>query len=220
MIPRGIETVTPKTFKPVTKLTGISQQIRYEVYDFVAAVNTFHIDAGVFRDYTLKPLSTATEFRSMNSRMSASFKLLLPKLESAFRMYWERMIRNLKDEIKSKEVPSQLRFWKICVSTFNTHGILRLVADINFKESKVSVRTLGAVHRSQRSFEKAFVNAMQKFAKEAGYDGVTIQDVSRFLEQVTLPKPKRFWKAKEMFEELKDAGDYVQDEDASSILAE
>lgn len=202
---------TSNALEYVTNLTGISQQIRYEVYGFLAAVNTLHTNAGIFRYFTLRPLSTATKIKSMNSRASLCFETLLPEDHSAFREVFEGKIQRLKDEIKPKEVPSKAKFWKVCVSVVSAHRRVRLVANIDFREKEVIVCRPGTVSddlHDLHDFQKTFVNAMQEFTKEENFDGLTVQDVSRFLEQVTMPDPKGFWKAEEMFEELKEAGDY------------
>lgn len=207
--------VTPYALIPLTNLTGVSQQIRCEVYNMIAAVKKFHISAGIFSDLTLKPLSIATEIRLMNTRTRSCFESLSPEDKCAFGTYVGRDIQNSKDEIKSKEPPAQFNFWRVHVSVFNTHGERRLTADINFQEKEVCVCRPGTLDDDVHDFEKAFINAMLEFTKEEGFNGVTIQDVSRYLEQVTLPNPNGFWTAEEMFEELKEAENYEQDEDSA-----
>ncbi|KAH0288187.1 hypothetical protein M436DRAFT_64657 [Aureobasidium namibiae CBS 147.97] len=191
--------VTSNALKPLTNMTGVSQQIRREVYDIVAAVKTLHVSAGVFSDLTLKLLSTAINIRSMNHHASASFELLPLEVKSAFQAARNRTIQKLKDEIENKKVPAQFKFWK---------------------KKEVCVCRPGIVEDDSSDFKKAFIDAMLKFTKGEGFNGVTIQDVSRFLEQVTMPDPKGFWKAEEMFEELKEARDYGQDEDTGGVSTE
>lgn len=186
----------------------MSQQIRCEVNNLIGAVNTFHVSAGVFGDFTLRPLATATKIVMMNCRMRSSFQWSSPEAKRAFRADRVKMIQNFKDEIKSKEVPSQIKFWKVDVSVWDALGRVRIVANINFKEKEVCACRPGTVVDDLHDFKKAFIKAMQEFTKEEGFNGVTIQEVSRFLEQVTMPNPKGFWTPQEMFGELREAADY------------
>lgn len=205
--------VTSNALKPLTNLTGVNQQIRCEVYGMIAAVTTFHIDAGIFSNFKLKPLDIASKIRSMSSRVvfDPGYVSLARSHygQSSLRSMQEGLIQTLDDEIKSLEVPAQFKFWKVCVSIFNTDGERRLVANINFKEKEVRVCRPGAIDDDLRdqdpagSLEQTFIDVMQKFSKMKGSDEVTIQEVSRFLEQVTMPNPNGIWAAEKMFEEFK-----------------
>jgi hypothetical protein len=211
----------------VTNLIGTSQQIRCEVYH-LAAFTTFHISASIFSNSTLKLFSAAIKIKSINSRLAycsrnSSWRTST-KDKGAERAFDEKRIQDLKNEIQDMEVPHQFKFWKVCVPVLNAYGMVRLVANINFKEKEVCVRIPGTVPGSFHgldpagSLKKAFVNVMQEFIKEEDFNGISTQDVSRFLERIDIPNPEGFWTDQEKFELLKEAEDHEQNEDTSSAL--
>jgi hypothetical protein len=142
----------------VTKLIGTSQQIRCEVYH-LAAFTTFHINAGIFSNSTLKLYSTAIKIKSINCHLAYRSKnyswRTSTKDKGAERAFNEKRIQDLKDEIQDMEVPHQFKFWKVCVPVFNDDGRVRLVANINFKEKEVCVRIPGTVHGNFHDLDPA-----------------------------------------------------------------
>lgn len=204
---------------PVTRLLGVSQQIRREVYNLIATVATFHLKVGVFKNLTLKPYSTALNISMRNDEIARG-QALISRIGSRYarKAFRERIIQQIEEDIKvDKEVPHDFKFWKLCISVLNTQGRTRLVADIDFRKKEFCV---SSTHwrdfrdwEHARSLKKTFNYEIQEFTKEEEFNGLTVQDVSRFLEQIDMPNPYGFWRQGEMFDGLKEIpGDNVDDE--------
>ncbi|KAG9520047.1 hypothetical protein KCV07_g4653, partial [Aureobasidium melanogenum] len=177
---------------PVTNLLGVSQQIRTEVHGLIAAVTTLEIKACESGYSTIMPHYISYK----------ATKKFLDKPDSkwameCFRVGAEAALRDALAKISKdeKKAPHQLKFWKVCVPL--CVGRLcretKYVANIDFRARTTRVHNPLGDESSNipnshdwSSEKEAFTTSMQFFTDQDRFDGITIADMSLFMEKFAL----------------------------------
>ncbi|KAH0371597.1 hypothetical protein KCU65_g1784, partial [Aureobasidium melanogenum] len=177
---------------PVTRLLGVSQQIRSEVHGLIAAVTTLKIEACESIHSTIVPYyiyySTTKKFlvKAVEDRGWARecFRAGTPVATR------DTLAKMIKDE---KKAPHQLKFWKICIPVGSLFMEPKYAADVDFRARAVHVYTLSSEEPSDDpdsdywlTKKEAFTNAMRFFTEQDKFEGITIADMSLFLDKVAL----------------------------------
>lgn len=188
---------TTSGLDPITRLISVSRQIRAEVHELTVSESTFHIKAGVFTDMTLKPYATALKMSRTYTVRSRSYK--------------DGNVARVKDGGHDKEIPHQLKFWKLCIPVIGSSGKVQFIADVDFRKQSMTIRDIhtvspkfggGGTH-DPLPFEEAFTKTMQTFSSKEGFDGVTFHETTLFLEQIVLPDQGNFWCEAGLFRTLR-----------------
>jgi len=163
----------------VTILLGVSQQIRTEVHCLVHAVTTLEAAANATPWSTIEPHYIAVrrarlEWKRECHRATDAFRYALAELS--------------KDDMKA---PHQLKFWKVCIPFANFYGHIEHFADVNLRARVVCIREAsGNQSSSDRVSDhwpakrEAFTNAMRSFTEQDGFKGISVADMSLFMEKV------------------------------------
>lgn len=116
-----------------------------------------------------------------------------------------------------KKVPHQLKFWRVSIPfgcLFLRSQEIMYVVDIDFRARTVRVHnSLGDKSSNNSdphywpSEKEAFTDAMRFFTVKDGFDGITIADMSMFLEKVALRLVKPFLSNREGLRRASTIGD-------------
>lgn len=95
-----------------------------------------------------------------------------------------------KDE---KKAPHELKFWKVCVLVGGLWTPTCRAVDIDFRARVVCVYNLLSEESSNDpcanhwlTNKEAFTNAMRFFTEQDGFEGITVECMSLFLDKVAL----------------------------------
>jgi hypothetical protein len=120
---------------------------------------------------------------------------------------------SVKDDGHDKKISTLAQILEIVrtVLVIGSSGRVRLFADIDFKNQNVVIRDMHAVSlkfgggssRDPLPFEEALSKTMQAFSSREGFDGVTFQETTLFLEQIVLPDQESFWCEAGLFRTLR-----------------
>lgn len=183
---------------PVTSLLGVSQQVRSEVHGLISAVTTFQIKACTTLCSTIEPehIHSVTNERFLSKTLND--RKWLDRLWAAIERGKKNVLRDARAELRkdNKQVPHQLKFWRVCIPVRNDSHHSRVtgyVVDVDFKARAVRVRSClsdkfskNADSHLRSSKRDAFTNAMRSFTEQDRFNGITIADVSLFLDKVVL----------------------------------
>ncbi|CAD0109594.1 unnamed protein product [Aureobasidium uvarum] len=191
--PKGTKTLSiepPKSIKAINKLLNISPQVNSEVTALIASETKVRVQAGLYYDLKLEPHTVAIPSKSTKKKSK----------------------KNKKQDITTAELSDELKFWKMDIIVFTAEGIIRVKAEMDFKDKTVKVSlpdfedSMGMFSSNYcdylfGDFEDAFLKPMKTFTDKDGFDGFVVKDVSDLLHKIEMPCPKYFWDGDELFGE-------------------
>jgi hypothetical protein len=180
---------------PVTRLLGVSQQIRTEVHGLIAAVTTlrirgYHRARLTIEPYYIRARKAQMSFEELDLQFKWADKCHRAALEGDTEAYNDALAELTKYDMKA---PHQLKFWKVCIPVGNLFSIVMYFVDVDFRASAVCIRRPSGNESSSdhvshywSAKKEAFINAMRFFTEQDGFDGITIAGMSLFMEKVDL----------------------------------
>ncbi|KAH0150797.1 hypothetical protein KCU67_g10514, partial [Aureobasidium melanogenum] len=183
---------------PVTRLLGVSQQIRTEVHGLVHAVTTLEIKSCKPTCFTIEPHHVASKTHKKFFKKAFSDREWFCKLCQARKRGDIKVLRDARAELSKDEeqVPYQFKCWKVRIPVWVRYRFswkLRYIADVDFRAKAVRVHSSSSSKSSNNTDSHpwyperdAFINAMRFFAEQDGFSGITIADISLFLQKVVV----------------------------------
>ncbi|KAI4727252.1 hypothetical protein E4T49_04998 [Aureobasidium sp. EXF-10728] len=199
--PKGTKTLTiepPNSIKAINNLLKISPQVNTEVTALIASETKALVQAGLYYDLKLEPHTVAIPTK--------------PKKKNKNK-------KSQKQTATAAEPSDELKFWKMEIVVFTAEKIIRVRAELDFKEKCVKVSLPGfedgmGMFTSNYcdylfgDFEDAFLEPMRTFTDKDGFDGFKVKDIPDLLHRIEMPCPKYFWDGDELFgEEYSDEWD-------------
>ncbi|KAI4717324.1 hypothetical protein E4T48_06443 [Aureobasidium sp. EXF-10727] len=198
--PKGTKILTiepPNSIKAINKLLNISPQVNCEVTALIASETKARVQAGLYYDLKLEPHTVAIPTKPKRKKNKKS----------------------QKQNTTAAEPSDELKFWKMEIIVFTVEKIIRVRAELDFKEKSVKVSLPGfedgmGMFTSNYcdylfgDFEDAFLEPMKTFTEKDGFDGFKLKDIPDLLHKIEIPCPKYFWDGDELFgEEYSDEWD-------------
>ncbi|CAD0086535.1 unnamed protein product [Aureobasidium vineae] len=203
--PKGTNTLSiepPNSLKAINKLLSISPQVRAEVTTLIAAETKARVQAGLYYDLKLEPHTVAIPSKSKKKKSKKS----------------------KKQNTTTTELSDDLKFWKMDIIVFTAQGIVRVKAEMDFKDKTVKVSLpgfedgMGMFSSNYCDYlfgdlEDAFLKPLKTFTDKDGFDGFVLKNILDLLHKIEMPCPEYFWDGDELFGEDYDEWDEEDDWD-------